>query len=37
MLFFEVLDDYIYEDNLICVVDMFINLLDLFDLGFVCC
>ena len=33
-LFPEVLDDYIHEDNPIRAVDMFINSLDLSDLGF---
>tara|TARA_Y100000033_G_C2745843_1_gene111032 strand:+ start:1245 stop:1424 length:180 start_codon:yes stop_codon:yes gene_type:complete len=36
-LFPEVLDDYIHEDNPIRAVDMFINSLDLSDLGFARC
>ena len=36
-LFPEVLDDYIHEDNPIRVIDMFINSLDLTDLGFARC
>ena len=35
--FIEVLDDYVHEDNPIRAIDMFINSLDLAELGFARC